>query len=302
MSMLSGCHNDFTEDENYCLNNSYKVPLRVDIDVDKQFREYKTIDTVFYSTRSENLLPYLHYYVAAYPMTDSLPTVVASSYEPKVSLDIHPSRYTMVAWVMYEAPDKQRSFNFYDDDFSELLLKNKYSYTGANIYKLAYRACEAKNIPHNASGISLTAKPSMGQYNIIATDTADFQPDKVIVYYSSLLPAAIHAKTGRINWWWNDISFNSRVERQDSVGDLLASDYVLAQDDRETSVTVIIEVYDKDGILRARKKNVEIPLRNGGVTTIKGDFYSILERDNDGSAGSGIQIKTEWDASFDIQF
>lgn len=299
---LSACHDDLAENEDYCLDPSYMVPLTVDVNVDRAFRDYLTIDTLFNDTRSSDLPPYLKYYVAAYPMTDSLPTVVASSFESKVPLKIHPSRYTMVGWVMYESPDKQRSFNFYDDDFSELLLKNKYNYSGADIYKLAYRACEPKNIAHNTSYTSLTAKPAMGQYNIIATDTADFQPDKVIVYYSSMLPAAIHAKSGRINWWWSDINYTYPVTKKGTEGDLLASDFVLAQDDKDVCVTVTIEVYDDKGKLKARKKNVEIPLRNGGVTTVKGDFYSVLDLDKDGTAGSGIEIKTEWDASFDIVF
>lgn len=278
------------------------VPLTIDINVDKEFKDYRTIDTLFSKTKSSINEPYLKYYVAAYPMTDSLPVVVATSCDSKVPLKVHPSRYTMVGWVMYESPDKHTGFNFYDDDFSELLLKNKYNYSGADIYKLAYRACEAKNVPYNASSIYLTAKPVMAKYNIIATDTAQFHPNKVVIYYTSLLPSAIHAKTGRFNWWWTDISYASDVIPKDSIGDLLASDFVLSQDESETSVIITIEVYDNEGKLKARKKNVEIPLRNGGVTTVKGDFYSVLELDSDGNAGSGIQIKTEWDASFDIVF
>lgn len=302
----TSCSNDKEDwDDDHCLDPSYLVPLTVDVSVDKIFKEHLTIDTIFSdttTTRATDMTPYLRYYVAAYPMTDSLPTVVASSYDSKVPIKIHPSRYTMVGWVMYESPDKQRSFNFYDDDFSELLLKNKYNYTGADIYKLAYRACEAKNIAHNTALTTLNAKLAMGQYNIIATDSADFTPDKVVVYYTSMLPASIHAKTGKINWWWSDISYTYPVTPKSDGSNLLASDFVLAQDDKDVSVTVTIEVYDEDGKLKARKKNVEIPLRNGGVTTIKGDFYSVLDLDKDGSAGSGIEIKTEWDASFDIAF
>lgn len=299
---LISCRDDSVPDQDYCLRDSYMVPLTVEVSVDDAFKDYLTIDTLFYQTKSSDLAPYLKYYVAAYPMTDSLPTVVTTSLNPKVPIKLHPSRYTMVGWVMYESPERQRSFNFYDDDFSELLLKNKYNYTGADIHKLAYRACEAKNIAYNATYTQLSAKPVMAQYNIIATDSADFVPDKVMIYYSSMLPAAIHAKTGRINWWWDDISYTSEVVKKDSVGDLLASDFILSQDDHETSVNVIVEIYDKEGRLKARKKNVEIPLRNGGITTIKGDFYSVLDLDKDGTAGSGIQIKTEWDASFEIVF
>lgn len=311
-SLLAGllpfvaCSKNAVEDDESCLDPSYKVPLEVIVNLDAAFSDYKTIDSVFYKdsgkeTRGDDL-PYLKYYVAAYPMTSGLPNVVESSDVPTVPIKVHPGRYTMVGWVMYESAEKEKGYNFYDDDFSELLLRNKYNYTGADIYKLAYRACEPKNIPYNATSVDITAKPAMAQYNIVATDTASFNPDKVIISYSSMLPAAIHGKTGAINWWWDDISYESTSKHIQSGGDLLASDYVLSQDNLETKVTVTVEVYDDTGRLRARKKNVEIPLKNGGVTTVKGNFYSILELDNDATAGSGINIKTEWDASFDIQF
>lgn len=299
---LISCNKDSAEDEEYCLRDSYKIPLNLHIELDSAFRKYKTIDSLYIKTRSEGIEPYLKYYVAAFPMTDGIPISVASSKEKDIHMDIHPGRYTMVSWVMYESEEKNRGYNFYDDDFSELLLRNKYNYTGANPYKISYRGAEPKNIAYNTTDATLTSRPAMGLYKLIATDTAKFVPSKVVLTYSSLLPASIHGKTGNINWWWSDISFESGVEHIDSVGDLLASDFVLAQDSKETSVTAILEVYDEEGILRARKKNIEIPLKNGGITTIKGSFYSFLEVDNDGSAGSGITIKTEWDASFNIQF
>ena len=136
----------------------------------------------------------------------------------------------------------------------------------------------------------------MGQYRLIATDTVGYKPEKVVVSYSSKIPAAINAKDDIFNWWWDDISFSTSPN-----GKVLASDFILSQN-TETIVTAIIEIYDSDGYLRARKKNLKIPLVNGGITTIKGNFLSILEVDDNPSNGSGISINPEWDASFDIEF
>lgn len=297
---MVSCSNETIVDENYCVDPSYKVPLEVEIDVDDSFRDYQTLDS-FNTTRSELKEPYLKYYVAAYPMTSGLPTVVDSASQNHLSLDIHPGRYTLVSWVMYESDNKTHGYNFYDDDLSELLLKNKYNYIGDDEYKIAYRAAETKNIAYNTRLTTLTPSPAMAKYRIIATDSATFTPDRVNVIYTSPLPAAIHAKTGEINWWWKDINYTSAISRTDSIGDLLASDFVLSQDKSQTSVTVTVEIYDKNDNIKARKKNVEIPLINGGITTVKGRFYSVLELDNDATAGSGISIKTEWDATFEIE-
>lgn len=299
MAVLNiACRNEHVEDEDYCLDPSYMVPLTIDVMVDNKFTPYKTIDTI--QTRSE-ITPYLKYYVAAYPINDLLPTVVASSTSNSVPIKLHPSRYSLVGWVMYQSDDLKHGYNFYDDDFSELLLKNKYNYKGADAYKLAWRALETKNIAYNMKNTSIVAKPAMAQYKIVATDTANFVPDRVVVYYHQL-PASIHGRTGKINWWWGDINYESHVGSRDANGQFLASDFVLAQDEDEITVNATIEIYDYNGYLCARKKDIEIPLKNGGTTTIKGDFFSVRELDNVETTGSGISIKTEWDATFDIEF
>lgn len=299
--LTASCSKDSTEDENYCLDPAYKVPLEIDVNVDETFTDYLTVDSFGYKTRSEDFEPYLRYYVAAYPMTSGLPTVVSSGTERKLSMQIHPGRYTIVGWVMYEADNKIHGYNFYDDDLSELLLKNKYNYSGEDPYKIAYRTAEAKNIAHNTRSTSITAIPAMARYRIIATDTATFEPAKVLIRYTTPLPAAIHAKTGEINWWWTDISYISSINTLKDFGDQLATDLVLSQDGKQTSITATVEIFDKYDRIRARKKNVKIPLTNGGITTVTGRFYSVLELDEDASSGSGISIKTEWDASFEIE-
>lgn len=282
-----------SEDEEDCLNPSYKVPLQVTVNVDDSFQHHCVIDSVF-DTRSE-ATPYLKYYVAAYPASSSstLKTVIASSDTYTVPLSLHPGRYNMVSWVSYESATEQRSYNFYTDDFDELLLRNKYNYSGAHPYKLAWRGSEDKHIAYNSATVSLTASPAMALYRLEATDTAKYTPSKVVIKYTSDFPAAISAKDGNINWWWTDINFESSINDV-----LLASDYVFSQSS-ETYVTLTVEIYDENDRLRSCKKNLEVPLINGGITTVRGNFYSVLE--GAAETSNGIKIKTEWDATFEIE-
>lgn len=296
---LVACKGNGYEDEDWCLDPKYKVPLQVHVGLDDSFHDYLAIDSVFSRTRSgDESTPYLKYYVAAYPTNPSFPTEVTSSLSPDIEMKVHPGRYTMVGWVAYEEGEetkKSRAMNFYTDDFDELLLKNKYSYTGATPYKVAYRGADEKNIAHNTVRTSVEAKPAMALYRLEASDEPTFTPAKVVVKYSSLLPAAINGKTGAFNWWWDDISYTSQV--CDSV---IASDYVLSQP-METKVSVTVEVYDENNRLRARKRNLEIPLINGGITTVRGNFYSVLDSDEPaGSHGGGIVIDTEFDETVEI--
>lgn len=116
MLALAACSNNL-DDEEDCLDPSYKVPLEVTVNVDDSFHEHCVIDTAF--TRAGDI-PYLRYYVAAYPSSPNLKTVIGSSVSNKVDLSIHPGKYTMVGWVAYEAGEGNRCVNFYTDDFEEL--------------------------------------------------------------------------------------------------------------------------------------------------------------------------------------
>lgn len=290
--VFAACSNNL-DDEEDCLDPSYKVPLTVTVNVDDSFHHHCSIDSAF-STRSADT-PYLKYYVAAYPSNQTLKPVIGSSNTDKVSLSLHPGKYTMVGWVSYESAVENRCINFYTDDFDELLLKNKYSYTGAHKYKLAFRGAEDKNVAYNTTQASLSVTPAMALYRIVSTDTASYVPHRIVIKYTSSFPAAINALDGKINWWWNDISFES--EPDDT---LLASDYVFSQN-IETQISLTIEIYDDNDKLRACKQNIVVPLINGGITTISGNFYSAHDFNGSADTSNGIKIKTEWDSSFEIE-
>lgn len=294
--VLTGCKDNVEFDEDWCLKDTYKKPLLVDVNLEKAFTQFASIDSAFYtrsSTKAQDLV--LRYYVAAYTKESSEPIAISSSFDNKVSLSLNPGKYDIVSWIDYESESDGVGANYYTDDFTELLLRNKYSYSDATVDKLGYRGHKSASIAYTTDTLSITASPAMAQYRLIATDTVAYTPEKVVIKYTSKIPAAINAKDGSFSWWWDDISFSTSPN-----GRTLASDFVLSQNS-ETCVTAIIEIYDSNGYLRARKKNLEIPLINGGITTVRGNFLSTLEVDDNPTGGSGISINPEWDASFDIE-
>lgn len=117
----------------------------------------------------------------------------------------------------------------------------------------------------------MNAKPTMGGYRILPTDTASYDIGKVVVYYLTPLPAAVDGFSGKITYKWSDISYETLPH-----GEILAEDFVLAQDDEESMLTCRIEIYNKEGGLRARSSKLNIPIVNGGITTVTGNFYSML--------------------------
>lgn len=301
--VFSACQHTYVEDVDWCLKDTDKLQVEVSIALDSAFSDYITIDTLSVKTRNMDS-PFLKYYVAAFRENESNPAMVVSSLDSVVRMNVKPGKYTIVGWVQYCQGSDSKGCNFYDDDFTELLLRNKYSYKPGSPSKIAYRAVDSLRLALNTRNIKMVAKPAMGRYRIIATDSAGFNPSKVVVKYTSSIPAAIHGKNGEINWWWNDISYTSpSVTSLGPEGDLLAYDYILAQDNEETILVATVEIYDEFGKVKARKNKVNIPVVNGGLTTIKGDFYSSFDsKVNSSSGGGGIGINKEYSATVEITF
>lgn len=294
--LASGCKDGHDDQENWCLSNAYKVPVMVHVNVDPAFSDYTTVDSTKMEpkTRQTRGDPswQLQYHVAAYQKGKSTPTEVFYSDENPVKTKLHPGKYTLVGWASYAPSASSKDHYFNLDDFSEIMLKHKYDYPGNDPWKVPYHGRKETSIAYTTTEDSVHVKAVMAQYKIIATDTAKFVPKKAVISYSSV-PAAINGLTGQINYQWNDIEFESEIKNN-----VLVTDYVLS-DSKETHVIANIAIYDKDNNLCARTLNLRIPLKNGGLTTIRGNFYSIL--DLTGLDSGGIIIDTEYDETFEIE-
>lgn len=75
----------------------------------------------------------------------------------------------------------------------------------------------------------------------------------------------------------------------------IGSDYVLVNG-TESSVHVTVEIADKTGRKISRVQGVQINYRRGAVTTIKGQFLT------SGVVNPGINVSTDWDGIYDVNF
>lgn len=302
LMVSAGCKDnvEFNE-EDWCLDKSYMVPLNVYVNVDKSFEEYANVDSTMdadkyrRSTRGDPTWQ-LQYNVAVYEKDAkdiSQPLEVFTSFENPVKTRLRPGKYDFVAFATYTPPLLEtKSHHFHLDDFSEIMLKQKYDYTADDSYKVPYRVKEGHSVAWTDDELNLTATPAMAKFRLIATDEPEFTPYRTVVSFYSL-PAAINGYTGKINYSWSDIQFENIIK-----DDVLAADYVLSHSE-ETEIFVKVEIYDALGNMRARLSKLRIPLVNGGVTTIKGNFYSIL--DLSGLSSGGISIDTEFEGTYEIE-
>ena len=275
----------------------------LNLSVDKSLVDYQNLDAGYFGSRDgENWA--LKYFIAAYRNNnDSEPYMTYTSNTTSIQLSLPPGTYNFVAWAE-PVPDLDgKTYYFHTDDFSEMLQKHKYDYKGNDYFKTPYRGVSNQRVAFTTKKVDMEMKAAFGRYRLIATDkdSAVFNPGRIMISYYDL-PGAIHGLTGDINLKWNDVSFTSTAD-----GELLAFDHVLSHDTKETSVSFKVEIYDTEDKLRARVNKITIPLINGGITTLKGNFYSMLvpdedEDDSTSKGNGGIGIDPEWEETVEIEY
>jgi len=297
--MTGGCRDTYEDNEDWCLDETYRVPLNILVNVDRSFSDYLTVDSTamdneqYCSTRGDPSWM-TQYYVAVYDKEKKEPIDVVSSFDNPVRVKVRPGKYSFVGWASLTPPiEDTKSPTFNMDDFNEIMLKQKYDYVANDPYKIPYRGRVEHSVAYTSDEIELTATPAMAKFRLIATDTPQFSPCRAVVSYSSL-PAAVNGLTGKINYAWSDIQFEHLIADDN----LIAADCVFSEE-TETEVNVKIEIYDTRNAMVARLSNLKIPLKNGGITTVKGNFYSIL--DLKGISSGGISIDTEFEGTYEIE-
>ena len=273
--------------------NGFRTEMEVYLALDKSFSDYQDIDSTKFSTRSD-IIWGNRYCLAVYKEGHSEPYSCLSSYDNPIRVNLPPGKYNFVGWADQVPEFNDRSFYFYTDDFSDILLRKKYDYEGNDLNKIAYTGKKDFRVAYNSKSTRIDMKLALARYRLIATDTPDFIPGKVIVSYYDL-PSSVNPISGKINGRWNDVAYQSIVS-----GNTLAVDHVLAESS-EIKVKVKVEIYDENDILRACVRKVEIPLINGGITTIRGNFFTTLHLE-EGSSSGGVFIDPEFDETVEIEY
>lgn len=273
--------------------NGFRTDFTVNLSMGKSLFDYATVDSLQFDTKT-SLDWGFRYCVAAYKGNDSSPYEVLSSYDPEVTFNLPPGKYTFVGWSDPVPDYSDKSYFFYTDEFSEIMLRHKYDYSGNDLGKMAFRNQSDIRVAYNTKKTDMVLQPAMGRYRLVATDTADFIPGKVLISYNKV-PASLEGKSGRISGYWSDVSFISSVNENE-----LAFDHVLAHDE-ETLVELCVEIYDDRDNLRARVRKVTVPVVKGGITTLRGNFFSTLQLEK-GQNQDGITIDPNFEETVEIEY
>lgn len=282
-----------------CDYGTSKVNFVLNLNIYDRLFEYQYIDTIDFFTRADSSDWTMKYWVGIYREGSEEPFQYIPTTSQSVDLSLFPGNYTFVAWAEPVPDPSGPTFYFHTDDFSEMLLKNKFNYQGNDFLKTPYRVSEEISILPETPSVDLTLTPAFARYRLIANDRhkIEYKPSKIKVSYYNL-PAAVHALNGNLSLKWNDVNFTSTF---DDI--LLAFDHVLSHNSEETSISLKVEIYDDENNIKARVNPLTIPLINGGITTVTGNFFSVLASDDDFSSGnSGVLIDDEWEGSVELTY
>lgn len=286
------CSSDKNKEED-CLSENFKTSFKIRLDVDTHMTDYKDIcldNDNEPETRSAEAWR-LRYTVCAYSENgpSDVPVASLSSLSPVIDLTLPLGKYNIIAWADYISDESLNSQYFHTDDFTDILLRDKFSYSGDDTHKIGFIGNENLTVSYRTPELNIYMSPAMAQYKITALDSPDYNVSKVIVSYPEGLPSSLNAISGKISHKWYGVSFETLPK------DFVAKDNVFSEHE-EIKVPVKIEVYDDRGVLRARRNSIKIPLIKGGVTFVKAKIYSVLDPENgDMPQGGGITIDNEYD-------
>lgn len=109
----------------------------------------------------------------------------------------------------------------------------------------------------------------------------------VITKYDIYMPCAFDMFTDKAAGSWEKMTYKGKMERINDTEMLLTYDYVFVRD-TGTTLSISLEVYDKDGKLLSSSRPIDVPIARSKYTTVKGEFLTSV-------ATGGIAINPGYD-------
>ncbi len=116
----------------------------------------------------------------------------------------------------------------------------------------------------------------------------------VLFRYNGFVPCSFNMFTNRPADAWTGLKFDGRIMQMDKDNTELGFDYVFVNG-HESTVSVSVEVYDRDGTLLSRSQYVDVPLVRNKVTIVRGKFLTV-------KAEGGVTIDADFDGEYNYEY
>ena len=322
-----GVH-EFPEDEDM----TEAVYLELDFTDSYDMDFYKTID---YLSRDGGQGYDIRYVVNAYPLVDegnrsrdsrtsrvAVSSIVVTKSDltdlnHTVRLELPPGRYNFLVWADYVEHGKTDDLYYDSSNFEEVILTSRDRYVGNTDLRDAFRGEKAADIPSagedGVTRVHVDMERPLAKFKFISNDVVKFLTEvlrsedpenvvsrinagdfRVVFRYSGFVPCSFNMFTNRPADAWTGLTFEGGMVQIDDDNVELGYDYVFVNG-HESTVTVSVEVYDRQGTLLSRSYPVDVPLVRNKVTIVRGQFLSVL-------AQGGIGIDPGFNGEYNYEY
>lgn len=241
--------------------------------------------------------------------------------------------YKFFVWTDYVNFGSRADKYYKADNFTEIILKDRSHHIGSCDYRDAFRGEEQvavkikKNEMMNVSNeATVTMKRPLAKFKFISTDyeqflenalraeakkkgksitvvegggdeesrTIDLSDFIVTFRYTGFMPCSYNMFTDKPADSWTGVSFSGSVNPIGNNNVELGYDYVFVNG-TESGVSVMLEVYHKDGELVASSPSIDVPLKRSRLTVVKGSFLTSI-------AMGGVGIVPDFEGEYNIEF
>lgn len=238
------------------------------------------------------------------------PTAVTGQYT--MDVQVPEGVYDLLTWVDYTAMNSSKDLYYNTASLREtkIITTDKQYAAGGDSREMFYAKAPASIGLTNQSLYLVLERPA-AKYRLIADDVRRYKslavtnPENyppltelnVNILYEGYLPDGFNVSEAKPNSSEMGYKYKAALpvigdtDREVQIG----CDYVLVNGE-ESSVSVTVEITDKTGRKISRVQGVEIDYKRGMVTTIKGQFLT------SGVVNPGINISTDWDGIYDVNF
>lgn len=241
-------------------------------------------------------------------------------------LKLREGDYNFFVWTDFVDEGGQADKFYTTSDFAEIILSDKKKHTGCSDYRDAFRGSlqtavtvKKDEMTRADNEATVTMKRPLAKFKFISTDYEVFVENalkaeaekngksaagaeirninlddyRVVFHYTGFMPCSYNMFTDKPADSWTGVSFEGTLEPRGNREVELGFDYVFVNG-AEAGVSVMLEVYHKDGELIASSPSIDVPLKRSRLTIVRGSFLTSM-------AEGGVGISPDFDGEYNIE-
>lgn len=240
-----------------------------------------------------------------------------------LDFSIKEGSYVFRVWTDYVDAGSVSDKYYLTDNFSEIILPDASNHSGSNDYRDAFRGSvqtevidptyyRGSALESIATEADIAMQRPLGKYKFVSTDVdlfltrvleamqlqasgtkadmlskVNLDDYNVVFRYNAFMPCSYNMFTDKPADSWTGVWYSGRLT-QDNEDELsLGYDYIFVNG-KETTLSVSVEVYDKDGKMMSQTNPIDVPIIRSHLTVVKGNFLT-------SSASGGVSISPSFD-------